>query len=87
MLEALLNLLGNQCYGMLTPAQVLLERLRGIKLESLVAHELPCLRKIVLATSKLEVVDIDAQDDLQITVEIKAFASKDALKCKVEKRL
>ena len=87
MFKALLNFLGDKCYGMLTTTHVLLERLRGVQLESLVEHELPCLRKRILATSKLEVADIDAQDDLQMRVEIKAFPSKNALKSKVEKRL
>ena len=87
MFEALLNFLGNQCYGMLTATQVFLERLGGIQLESLVAHELPRLRKRILETSELEVVDIDAQDDLQMRVEIKAFPSKNTLKSTVEKRL
>ena len=87
MFEALLHFLGNQCYGMLTTTQVLLERLGGIQLESVVAHELPCLGKRILATSELEVVDIDAQDDLQMRVEIKALLSKNTLKSKVEKSL
>ena len=87
MFEALLNFLGSQCYGILTTTQVFLERLGGIQLESLVAHELPCLRKRIFATSKLEVVDIDAQDDLQMRKEIKSFPSKDTLKSRVEKRL
>ena len=87
MLEAMLNLLGRQCYGVLTTTQELFARLRGIELESLIAHKLPCLRKRILATSKFEIIDVDAQEDLHMRVEIKTFPSKDTLKSKVEQRL
>ena len=87
MLEAMLNLLGRQCYGVLTTAQVFFERLRRIELESFIAHELPCLRKRILVTGKFEIIDVDAQDDLQMRVEIKTFPSKDTLKSRIEQRL
>ena len=44
-LKTTLDFLGNHGYGMLPATHVHLERFRGIERESLIAHELPCLRK------------------------------------------
>ena len=80
MFRPLLNFLKCQRNRMLSASQVFLEWLGRIQFKAFVPHQLPCLAKRILASSKLEVVNIDAQDDLQFGVKIEAFSTKNALK-------
>ena len=83
-LKATLDLLRRHGYGMLSTAQIFLERFRRVEFKPSVAHELPRFWKKLFSAIKLEVIDIDAQDDLQLWVEVKAFLSKNTLKTKVK---
>ena len=85
--KSLLNFLGCQCDGMLSTAQILFEGFRRVKFKALIPHQLPRLTKRLFASSELEVVDVDAQDHVQLRMEVQAFPTTNTLKTKVQKSI